>query len=179
MSTPHGSEFSRVVDIRQINDEPVLLEPDEAERRRLAARFDLTAIAAMRAEVALAVEGTEVTATGRLTADIVQMCAISGEDFPVRIDEPLSFRFVHPAAAHRPDEEVEIGADDCDEIEYEGSAFDLGEAIAQSLALAIDPFAEGPNADAARREHGLAGEAGSGAFAALAALKNPSSQKKD
>ncbi len=167
----NGSEFSRVIDLRQINDQPVVLEPDEAERRRLSARFDLTAIPAMRAEVRLIVEGSKVTATGRLTADIVQICAISGEDFPVRIDEPLSFRFAHPAGAHRPDEEVEIGADDCDEIEYEGTAFDLGEAIAQSLALAIDPFAEGPNADAARQKHGLAGEAGSGAFAALAALK--------
>lgn len=168
----HGeSEFSRVMDVRQINDQPVVLEPDETERRRLAGRFDLTAIDAMRAELKLSVEGTQVNATGRLAADIVQMCAISGEDFPVRIDEPLSFRFVHPAETHRPDEELEIDADDCDEIEYEGTTFDLGEAIAQSLALAIDPFAEGPNADAARQKHGLAGEAGSGAFAALAALK--------
>ena len=48
-----------------------------------------------------------------------------------------------PAAPHRPDEEVELEADDCDEIEFDGTQFDLGEALAQSLALAIDPFLTG------------------------------------
>lgn len=167
-------EFSRIVDIRHITDQPVVLEPDETERRRLAGRFGLSAIETMRAEVKLTVEGTRVEAKGRLTAHIQQICAISGEDFPVAINEPVALRFVHPTVGHQPDEELEISADDCDEIEYEGMTFDLGEAIAQSLALAIDPFAEGPSADKARAEHGLAGEPASGAFAALAAL-----QKKD
>lgn len=167
-------EFTHIVDIRHITDQPVVLEPDETERRRLAGRFGLSAIETMRAEVKLAVEGTKVEAKGRLTAHIQQVCAISGEDFPVAINEAVALRFVHPSVSHQPDEELEISADDCDEIEYEGMTFDLGEAIAQSLALAIDPFAEGPAADKARAEHGLAGEPSSGAFAALAAL-----QKKD
>ena len=73
--------------------------------------------------------------------------------------------------AFTPDEEIELTADDCDEIEYDGSAFDLGEAVSQTLALAIDLFAEGPNADAFRAAHGLEGEAPTGPFAALAARK--------
>ncbi|MDF8332725.1 YceD family protein [Novosphingobium cyanobacteriorum] len=164
------SEFSRIVDVRHIVADPVVLVPDEAECRRLAGRFGISAIDEMRAEVRLVREGDAVTATGRLTAAIVQPCAISGEDFPVKIDEPVNLRFVHPAAAHV-DEELEITAEDCDEIEYEGVTLDLGEAIAQTLALAIDPFAEGPEADRARAEHNLAGDPSSGPFAALAALK--------
>lgn len=171
MSAP---EFSRMVDLRQITDAPLVLEPDEAERRRLAGRFGISVIEAMRAEVRLACQGAVVSATGRLTAHIQQPCAISGEDFAVRIDEPVSLRFVPASTAHTPDEELELTADDCDEIEYEGLAFDLGEALAQTLALAIDPFAEGPDADRARAEHNLAGDSASGPFAALAAL-----QKKD
>ena len=101
----------------------------------------------------------------------MQLCAISVEDFPVSNSEPIALRVIPFTGTHTPDEEIEITADDCDEIEYEGTTFDLGEAVAQSLALAIDPFAEGPNADKARAEHNLAGDAGSGAFAALAALK--------
>ena len=59
-----------------------------------------------------------------------------------------------------------------DEIFYEGDSFDLGEAVAQSLALAIDPFACGPDADRVRQEKGLsADDQPSGPFAALAALK--------
>lgn len=164
------SEFSRVIDLRQVTDAPFVLEPDEAERRRLAGRFGISAVEALRAEVKLVREGDKVTANGRLVADIVQPCAISGEDFPVHIDEQIALRFV-PPGHHAPDEELEIGADECDEIEFEGLTIDLGEAIAQSLALAIDPFAEGPEADRARIEHNLAGDPSSGPFAALAALK--------
>lgn len=170
MSTP-APEYSHMIDIRQIPAEPLVLQPDEAARRRLAGRFGLSAIPAMRAEVSLEREGDQVTATGRLTADVIQPCRISGEDFPVSVDEPVALRFVPLTGATTPDEEVELSADDLDEIEYEGTAFDLGEALAQTLALAIDPFAEGPNADAFRAEHGLDGEAPSGPFAALAALK--------
>lgn len=168
MSAP---EYSLMIDLRQINDLPLVLEPDEDERRRLAGRFNISAINAMRAELRLTIEGTKVEAKGKLTAKIVQMCAISGEDFPVSISEPVALRFVPPLQGYQPDEEIEITADDCDEIEYEGNAFDLGEAIAQTLALAIDPFAEGPDADKARAEHKLGGDVASGAFAALSALK--------
>lgn len=164
-------EFSRTVDVRQITDKPLVLEPDPDERRRLAGRFGISAIETMRADVSLRAEGKVVSATGRLVASIVQPCAISGDDFAVAIDEPLALRFVPPRAPHQPDEEVELDADELDEIEYEGTAFDLGEAVAQSLALAIDPFAEGPDADKAREQHRLGGDVAAGPFAALAALK--------
>lgn len=165
------SEFSRVIDIRQIGDEPIVLEPTEAERRRLAGRFQLSGVNAMQATISLRREGGKVEAKGQLDASIIQLCAISGEDFPVTISEPIALRFIPFSGERSPDEEIEISADDCDEIEYEGTSFDLGEAVAQSLALAIDPFAEGPNADKARAEHNLGGDVASGPFAALASLK--------
>jgi len=71
----------------------------------------------------------------------------------------------------RPDEEVELAADELDEIEYEGTQIDLGEAVAQSLALAIDPFLEGPGADEFRRKSGFFGEGAASPFAALEKLK--------
>lgn len=166
-----NTEFSRLIDIRQVNDEPLVLAPSEAERKRLAARFQLSEVKGMQATISLRREGDSVEAKGHLDASIVQACAISGEDFPVTISEPIALRFVPPGKVHDPDEEIEITADDCDEIEYEGTSFDLGEAVAQSLALAIDPFAEGPDADRARAEHNLGGDVATGPFAALAALK--------
>jgi hypothetical protein len=73
---------------------------------------------------------------------------------------------------HGEDEEIEFASDAPDEIAYDGAAFDLGEALAQSFGLALDPYAVGPDAEAARREAGLVGEDGrSGPFAALAALR--------
>lgn len=168
-----GSEFPRAVDVRQADGRSLTLTADETERQALARRFGIVGIDRLEAEVALDRDGDAVSAQGTLTADIVQACAVSAEDFAVAIREPISFRFVTGTrpAPHGPDGEFELAADDLDEIEFEGTAFDLGEAVAQSLALAIDPFATGPGADEARRRAGLIGEGEAGPFAALKGLK--------
>lgn len=167
------SEFSRIIDTRHIDDKPIPLIATAEECKALARRFDLVTVHRLEASVTLTRDGTAFTAAGRMVADIVQSCAISGEDLPVAIDEALNMRFIPASDAQpvAPDEEVEITEEDCDEIEFSGERFDLGEAVAQSLGLAIDPFAEGPEADRVRREVGLSGEGVSGPFAALAALK--------
>lgn len=168
-------EFSRVFDVRQSEGKAVRLVPNEAERAALARRFGLVSIARIEADIVLTRDGLAVDAKGRLSADFVQSCAVSGEDLPVSVDEPLTFRFVPESTGHTPDEELELDVGDLDEIEYSGTSFDLGEAVAQSLALAIDPFAVGPDAEEARRRAGIVGEGASGPFAALAALKRDKS----
>jgi uncharacterized metal-binding protein YceD (DUF177 family) len=148
-----------MIKARPLPAEPVVIEATAAECAALAARFALGAVESLRAEIALEPKPRAIRATGRLLARIMQPCAVSGEDFPVTIDEPVDLRFVEenqrPAT---PDEELELEADDCDEIEYAGDMFDLGEAVAQTLGLAIDPYAEGPEADAARAAAGIVKE---------------------
>jgi uncharacterized metal-binding protein YceD (DUF177 family) len=150
-----ASEFSRVVDAQRLPGAPLRLEANEVERTALAKRFALVAVRSLVAEVSLTEDSQAILATGRLKAEIVQSCAISGEELPVAIDEPLALRFVR---------DPEIAGE---EIER----FDLGEEIAQSLGLAIDPYAVSPGAEAIRAAGLLADEAASGPFAALAALK--------
>ncbi|MBU7579803.1 MAG: DUF177 domain-containing protein [Porphyrobacter sp.] len=148
-----------MVKTRPLPAGPVVIEATEAERTALAARFGLGAVEALRADIALEQRPRAIRATGRLVAAIQQPCAISGEDFPVTIDEAVDLRFVEQH--QRPatdDEEIELEADDCDEIEFSGDMFDLGEAVAQTLGLAIDPYAEGPGADAARLAAGIVQE---------------------
>jgi uncharacterized metal-binding protein YceD (DUF177 family) len=150
-----------MIKARPLPAAPVVIEASEAERAALAVRFGLGAVENLRAEITLDARPRAIRATGRLTAAIMQPCAISGEDFPVAIDEPIDLRFIEqhqqPATAED-DGEIELEADDCDEIEYTGEMFDLGEAVAQTLGLAIDPYAEGPNADAARSAAGIVPE---------------------
>lgn len=152
-------ELTRLIKVRPLPADPVVIEASEAERAALAQRFSLGAVEHLRAEVALDQKPRAIRATGRLQAAILQPCAISGEDFPVQINEAIDLRFVDSnARAPSADEEIELEADDCDEIEYAGDMFDLGEAVAQTLGLAIDPYAEGPNADAARKAAGIVRE---------------------
>jgi uncharacterized metal-binding protein YceD (DUF177 family) len=162
------------VDVRQVIVKPVAIEAGEGERAAQARRFALVRIDRLEAEVALALEGDAVNASGRLRAAVVQSCAVSGEDLPVTIDEPLALRFV-PATTAPAEEEIELEESELDEIPYTGTSFDLGEAVAQSLALAIDPYAVGPDAERVRQEKKLLDEAAAGPFAALAALKKGSS----
>lgn len=166
MSAP---EFSRPVDRRHLKAAPLRLVAGESERQALAKRFSLISIDRLEAEVSLAADGEAVDAAGTLWAEIVQSCAVTGEDLPVTIEEPLTLRFVPEAPMT--EEELELDEAQLDEIPYSGTVFDLGEAVAQSLALAIDPFATGPQADRVRKEKGLLDEAAAGPFAALAALK--------
>lgn len=159
------SEFTRMIDLREIGNAPVVVAATPEECAALAKRFGLVAVTSLSASVILNPHGQDVKANGRLTAAVIQSCAVSGEDLPAQIDEPLTLRFV----PMRPmgEAELELTAEDLDEIEFDGTAFDLGEAIAQSLALAIDPFALGPQAEEARRRAGLLAENANNPFAKL------------
>lgn len=160
-------EFSRPFDLRGITARPVRLEANAAECEAIARRFGLVSVDRLEAELSLSAEGGAVSASGTMDAAIVQGCAVSGEDLPLTIHEDITLRLV-PAATlevSEPDTEVELDADELDEIGYHGTSFDLGEAVAQSLALAIDPYAEGPDADRIRREQGLMEEGSTGPLA--------------
>lgn len=175
MSAP---ELSRMIKPRHLPAAPVVIEANPEECAALARRFGIPAVHSLHAEVVLEDRAGGVRATGRLDARIVQNCAISGEEFEVAVAEPLALRFVvegrpDPALAEDDEIEIELTFEECDEIEYSGEAFDVGEAVAQSLGLAIDPYAEGPTADAARQKAGIVSDdAPAGPLAdALRALK--------
>lgn len=165
-------EFSRPVKSRHLPGNPVELAADSRECELLARRFGLVSVEALTARLDLEPDDDAVIATGVVHARIVQTCAVSGDDFATDIEEDTHLRFV--PATSQPGEagaEIEIGSEDFDEIEFTGDAFDLGEAVAQSLGLAIDPYATGPEAARIRQEAGLLEEGAAGPLAeALAAL---------
>lgn len=168
-------ELSRLLDVRQVEGKHVRIVPTETECAALARRFGLVRIDSFVAELDLSTSerdgGFHVEARGVLDASIVQPCAVSAEDLPVEIHEQVFFRFVPEKEDRVEDEEIELSAEDLDDIEYRGTDVDLGEAVAQSLALAIDPFLVGPDADAARKAAGIGTPEDQGPFAALKGLK--------
>jgi uncharacterized metal-binding protein YceD (DUF177 family) len=164
------AEFSREIDVRQAQGRAVTLSASPDECIALARRFEIVRVDRLEAEVRLTREADVVIAEGTLAADIVQSCAVSAEDLPVTVREPMTLRFVPASELNVFDEEIEIDAAECDEIPYSGTRIDLGEAIAQSLALAIDPFLTGPEAEAARMR--LRDE-GDSPFAVLKGMGSP------
>ncbi len=70
MSTPQtNSEFTRIIDIRHIEDKPVTLTATPEECKALAKRFALVSVDSLVATVTLSRDGTAVLAKGRLLVD--------------------------------------------------------------------------------------------------------------
>ncbi len=167
-------EFSRPHRLDAIGEGEgrVTVTADAAERAALARRFGLIAIARLAADFAIRRDAAGVVARGTLSGAVTQACGVTGDPVPAAIEEAFDLRFL-PEPQDGADE-VELSEDACDTIFYTGGAIDLGEAAAQTLALALDPFPRGPDAAAALREAGVLTEAEaaaqSGPFAALARL---------
>lgn len=164
------NEFSRVERLDTIGDEErrVVVTAEADERRALARRFRLVAIDSLEAEFAIRREAAGIAARGRVRAAVVQACAVTGEPLRTRVDESVDLRFVESAGS---DDEVELAEDTLDTIEIEGGGIDLGEAAAETMVLALDPFPRSRNAATALKDAGVSSEEESGPFGALAALK--------
>ena len=167
-------ELSRLVRLDALGAEPKRLgiEADAAEREALAKRFALRAIAKLKAEAELVRKDEEVVASGRLRASVTQSCVASGEPVEAEIDEPFALVFRPGPEAGRPDEEVELSEAELDVTFYDGASLDLGEAVAETLALALDPYPRAPAAEQALKTAGVKSEEEAGPFGGLAALRD-------
>ena len=166
------SDFAHRLPLGQIRDGDRLdLVADAEERAAVAARLDLPSLERLDAHAVLRRDGDTVHASGRVKAALEQRCVATGDPLPVRVDEAFDLRFIPAPITAGGDEEFELGADELDTLFHDGQAIDLGAAIADSLALGLDPYPRSANAEAALREAGVISEEEAGPFAALAALK--------
>jgi uncharacterized metal-binding protein YceD (DUF177 family) len=164
--------FAHGLRLDQIRDgERLDLVADEAERAAVAKRLRLGRIDRFDAHAALSRDGPRIRAQGRLVAAVEQSCVITGDPVPARLDEPFDILFMPEPDVVRPDEEIELSPEDCDVVFHDGATIDLGGAIADTLALALDPYPRSAGADEALREAGVISEAEASPFAVLARLK--------
>jgi len=165
------SRFSDPLPLSAVRDGMRLdLSADDGERRAIAERLALPSLERFEAHVALERKGERVHARGRIKAALEQSCVATGEPVPASVDEPFDILFMAEPAG-TPDEEVELSEGDCDVVFHDGAVIDLGGALADTLALSLDPYPRSAEAETALREAGVLSEAQAGPFAALAALK--------
>ena len=167
-------EFSRPVRVDTLGEAPrdLHIEADEAERGALARRFGLVSAERVEADVALVRSGQEIRASGRLRGKVVQSCVATGEPVAAAIDEPFEILFrPHPEDA-RPDDEIELSEAEMDVVFYDGSSIDMGEAVAETLLLNLDPYPRAVSAETSLKAAGVKSEEEAGPFGALAALRD-------
>ncbi len=164
-------EFSRRVGVDQIGagGHKTGIAADGAECAALARRFGWTRIEGLTANANLLARAGGVDALGTLNASIERACVASGEPVHESVEEAFAIHFVRADEDAVAGEEIELDEDELDVVEFDGAAIDIGEAVAQTLALSVDPFPRSPAAEAKLRAAGVfvEGEVGSAAFAGL------------
>jgi uncharacterized metal-binding protein YceD (DUF177 family) len=141
----------------------VTVEAAAAELTVLGHRMGLPAVLALTCAFHLHRDAAHrLVARGHLHAEVMQTCVVSLEDFPAAVEEEFTVLFVPVGEETENDD-----PDTPDEIGYEDGVIDLGEAAAEQLALALDPYPHAPGAELP--ESGNDPE--DHPFAALAALK--------
>lgn len=170
MSAP---EFSRAVRVDTLGEAPRQLEilAEEVERINLARRFGLLGLDRLAAELALSRRGSEVAMDGTLHAHVSQACVATGERVDAEIEAPFDLRF-RPPPSLTGGEEIELATAELDVIFYDGASIDVGEAVAETLLLNLDPYPRAPGAEEALRRAGVKSEEEAGPFGALAGLKD-------
>ena len=142
-------EFSRVVSVDEIGRDGLVLEisADAKERSALAERFGLESLHAFEGTARLSALGDgRVCLKVTFGADVVQSCVVTLEPVTSHISE--RFEVVY-APATEVEDEAEVFIDVASEEPPEpliGGRLDVGEMMAQHLAMAIDPYPRSPDA---------------------------------
>jgi uncharacterized metal-binding protein YceD (DUF177 family) len=166
-------EFSRPFTADRLGQtavtETLLAAP--AERAALAKRLGLVELGQLSATVTLErTLGGLIHVAGRFAADVVQTCVVSLVDFPSHIEDSFGLDFGNAPAEFG--DEIDLDPDYDPPEPIEGGVIDLGELVAQYLALSLDPY---PRAPGAALEPAWSGEdaAELSPFAVLKNLKPP------
>ncbi len=171
MSAPPPPEFSRIIRLNDICDgsRERAIEATPEERTALARRFGLISLDRLEAKLHILPEANSWHLTGRLKAALAQACVATGDPVPETIDAAFAVRFVRDLDSPET-EEIELSDEDCDILALDGEWIDMGETVAQSLALNLDPYPRAPDADSTLRKLGVLSEEDVGPFAALKGL---------
>ncbi|RMD62929.1 MAG: DUF177 domain-containing protein [Alphaproteobacteria bacterium] len=159
-------EFSRLFDPDRLGREDIIVEiaANAEARAALARRFDLLELAALSATLRVR-QGPGrklISVEGRFVADVVQACVVSLEPVASHLDEAFVQRYTLDPATVSGEASVIVNPEAEDPPELVGPAgIDLGEAVAQQLAVSLDPYPRAPGACLPESVTGAGGSDGS------------------
>jgi uncharacterized metal-binding protein YceD (DUF177 family) len=70
------------------------------------------------------------------------------------------------------EEEIELSESELDVVFYNGASIDLGEAVAETMSLSLDPYPRSPEAETALKQAGVQTEEEAAPLSPLAGLKD-------
>ena len=127
------------------------LEPDAAERAKIAKDLGLVSLPSLKARLTLKpwMDGVEIT--GRFDAVVEQICAVSLDPFEHPLTGEIELRAVPEGSPQAPTAdggEVDYDPDAPDPPDVlHGEAIDVTAYVVEHLSLEIDPFARKPGVE--------------------------------
>jgi len=142
-------EFSRLVDVSRMGriEHRLEIKANPEERAALAKRFDLVELPAFTAALVLKKRGDGIIElSGRWRARLAQRCVVTLDPVWAELADDVRLFFGSAPAG---------GAATADPLDEEGwpepivnGAIDVGEAVAQLMGVALDPYPRAPGAAA-------------------------------
>ncbi len=142
-----GPEFSRPVAVDRMEAVETLdIVAGGHERAALARRFGLDSLEALTASVTLArfADARRVRLSANFSADVVQSCVVTLEPVPSRIEDSFVLVYDEDAGGAAGAEIVVLLKGQISPEPLPGNVIDVGEAVAEHLALALDPYPRAP-----------------------------------
>ena len=168
MTTESVGPLSRPVSVDNLPAQGIeaTVEATAEECAALAKDFKLPAIRRLAGRFKLAGTHERVRVTGRIEAEITQVCVVTLEEFESILEEEVEVDFSAPDSLPLTTGESEHEYEPPDEIV--NGQIDLGSLTAEFLALGLDPYPRKPGVDFAYEPKE---DRSDGPFAALGQLK--------
>lgn len=164
-----AAEFSRQISADQIGVQETTREivANASERAKLAERFGLLGLERLSAVLQLKRgRGGTVQMRGRFVADVTQACVVTLEPVAAHLEQDFTASFAPGGAADAG--EIVVALDDAESPdEIVDGRIDLGEAVVQQFAVALDPYPRSPAAAEAAVGGDKDDDGRKGPFAAL------------
>jgi uncharacterized metal-binding protein YceD (DUF177 family) len=146
MSAPEV-EFSRPFPVDRLHGAEIVqsIAANDGERAALAKRFGLVGIGALEAELTISPPNVAslIAVEGALQGVVTQTCILTAEEFETIVNVPVKSLFGTTSPDFEIDPESEWDAPD----PIEQGVIDLGELVAQQLAVNLDPYPKKPGAE--------------------------------
>lgn len=143
-----GPEFSRPIALDRIGlkEKAYEIEANEAECAALAARLGVPAVKNLVATIRLRLTGGGkiVRLSGHIRSELTQICVVTLEPMGSVVEEDFSRLYSVDAGDEMAEVVIEVDEDTPDPVE--DGHIDMGDAAAEHLALAMDPFPRSPGA---------------------------------
>ncbi len=149
----------------------IVIEPGHDTRRALALRFGLEEVRSLRSELSVRrrPETGWIEVAGSLVADVVQTCVATTEPVPAQVRTDILELFDDSPDATDGEILLDPTADTPEPVE--GDVLDVGEVVAQTFGLALDPYPRAPDAAVVDSASDSGDPGRASPFAGLAALK--------